>query len=130
VINGLKPYINVVTIGDRTNRKPVGVYFWDVYPYIMAPIKFASYNASSQGDYYDGLYPTKFVTDDITHDFSEPEELCLKEAIHYLETGSISTKGEMGFKCSPVYSEKPDWVSNAFIDKYNILKTHKHKNSK
>jgi carboxyl-terminal processing protease len=130
VINGLKPYVNVVTIGDITNGKPVGMYAWDVYPYFMAPIMFAGYNASNQGDYYDGIYPAKFVPDDITRDFSDPEELCLKEAINYLETGFISTKSAMIFKRNPVYSEKPEWMNNAIIDKFNVLKNHKHKNAR
>ena len=39
------------------------------------------------------LAPDALVSDDITHDFDDREELCLKAAINYLETGSISAKG-------------------------------------
>jgi hypothetical protein len=65
------------------------------------------------------------VEDDITHDFSDKEELCLKEAINYLETGSVSTKGVQTFKSTPTYSEKPEWMNNAFYDKNKITKTKK-----
>jgi carboxyl-terminal processing protease len=117
VINGLRPYVYVVTIGDTTYGKPVGMTGWAIsQKYYMWPVTFKIVNVQDQGDYYDGLLPNKFVTDDITHDFSDKEELCLKEAIHYLETGSFTTKRELEFKRNPVYSEKPDWMNNSFVN--------------
>lgn len=116
LINGLKPFVNVVTIGDTTDGKPVGTFFWPIYnKYIAAPCMFKISNAENQGDYYDGFFPDKVVPDDITHDFSDREEFCLKEAIYYLETGSVSTKGGQLFKRNPVFSEKPEWMNNAII---------------
>ena len=57
------------------------------------------------------LFPAKVVQDDITHDFDDREELCLKEAIHYLETGSVSAKERSPeFKRHPQFSEKPSWM--------------------
>ena len=60
--------------------------------YLMWPVTFKIVNANNEGDYFDGIFPVKVVPDDITHDFNDREEICLKEAIHYLETGSVSTK--------------------------------------
>ncbi len=37
--------------------------------------------------------PAKLSNDDITHDFMTGKKLCLKEAINYLETGTVSAKG-------------------------------------
>jgi C-terminal processing protease CtpA/Prc len=117
VINGLKPFLNLVTIGDTTDGKPTGMNGWDIgKKYYMWPVTFQIVNALDQGDYYDGFFPAKVVQDDITHDFSDREELCLKEAIYYLENGSVSTKGVMEFKRFPVFSEKPKWLNNVFID--------------
>jgi len=80
------------------------------------PVTFKVVNSQEQGDFFAGFAPNKTVTDDITHDFKDRKELCLKEAIHYLETGSVSTTKSLG---SPVrynqYSEKPEWMNNAII---------------
>ena len=57
----------------------------------------------------------RLAPDDITHDFNDRKELCLKEAIYYLENGSVSAKGIQEFKRYPQFSEKPEWMNNAFI---------------
>jgi C-terminal processing protease CtpA/Prc len=118
LINGLKTFVNVITIGDTTFGKPVGGYGWTFRKkYAALPICFKVLNSQGEGDYYDGFSPAKVMPDDITRDFSDREELCLKEAIHYLEIGSISTKGEQQFKRYPIFSEKPEWGNNIFIVK-------------
>jgi hypothetical protein len=80
----------------------------------MWPITFKIVNKNDEGDFFDGIYPAKNVSDDITHDFKERDELCLKEAIYYLENGSVSTKGGSDFKRHPQFSEKPAWMNNGF----------------
>jgi len=113
VMNGLKPYMNVVSIGDTTNGKPVGMNGWSVgEKYFFWPITFKIINKDNEGEYFDGIAPGKVVADDIAHDFGDRNELCLKEAIHYLENGSFSTKGSTPFYRYPQYSEKPDWMNN------------------
>ena len=86
-MNGLKPFVNVVSIGDTTNGKPTGMNGWDIaQKYYMWPVTFKMVNSQNQGEYFDGIFPAKVLPDDITHDFNDRKELCLKEAIHYLET--------------------------------------------
>jgi carboxyl-terminal processing protease len=118
VINGLRPFVNIVTFGDTTNGKPTGMNPWDVgKKYFFLPVTFKMVNASKEGDYFDGIFPAKVLPDDIAHDFSDRNELCLKEAIHYLETGSVSAKKSVQiFKRQPNFSEKPAWMNNAFAD--------------
>lgn len=116
VINGLKPFVNVVTIGDTTDGKPTGMNGWDIgKKYYMWPVTFKMVNSQNQGEYFDGIFPAKVVSDDISHDFSDRNELCLKEAIHYLQTGSVSSKGAGSFVRHPQFSEKPAWMDNAFV---------------
>jgi carboxyl-terminal processing protease len=118
VMNGLKPFVNIVSIGDTTNGKPTGMYPWYIgKKYAMLPITFKVVNSLNQGDFFDGIFPAKVLNDDITRDFNDREELCLKEAIHYLETGSVSTKNTPEFKRYPQFSEKPVWMNNAFVSK-------------
>jgi carboxyl-terminal processing protease len=116
VMNGLKPFMNVVSIGEKTDGKPTGMNGWPVgKKYYIWPVTFKMVNADNQGDYFDGISPAKDLPDDISRDFDDKEELCFKEAIHYLETGSVSTKSFMTFKRYPQYSEKPAWMNNAFV---------------
>jgi len=116
VMNGLKPVVNVVSFGDTTNGKPTGMNGWEIgKKYYMWPVTFKMVNAQNQGEYFQGIYPAKTLPDDITHDFSDRNEVCLKEAIYYLENGSVSAKGSQEFSRYPQFSEKPAWMNNAFI---------------
>lgn len=116
VMNGLKPYMNVFSIGDTTDGKPVGMSTGDIgKKYFIAPITFKYVNKNGQGDFFDGIAPDALVSDDISHDFNDREELCLKAAISYFETGSATGKSLLEFKNHPQFSEKPAWMKNAFF---------------
>jgi len=119
-INGLKPIFDVKTIGDTTNGKPVGMVGF-AYPrnqpvYLFWPITFSLVNSTGQGAFYDGFAPDKYVPDDITHDWNDRNEACLKEAIYYLENGTVSSKGlYVGGKPSVKFDEKSAKNNNAYI---------------
>jgi len=116
VMNGLKPFVDIVSFGDTTNGKPTGMNGWDIgHKYLMYPITFKTVNSLNQGDYFDGIFPAVALPDDIAHDFSDREEACLKEAIHYLEIGLVTAKRGYVFKRYPQFSEKPEWMNNAFL---------------
>jgi carboxyl-terminal processing protease len=79
VINGLKPYINVVQIGDITTGKNVGsITIYDSptfgkenrnpnHRYAMQPIVLKIVNAADFGDYFNGLTPTYSLKENITN---------------------------------------------------------------
>lgn len=92
-INGLRPGLDVKCIGDTTNGKPVGM-IGIAYKtnYLFWPISFSLVNSANQGDFYKGIVPEKYVPDDISHDWNDRNEACLKESIYYLEHGTVSTK--------------------------------------
>lgn len=117
VMNGLKPYMSVISIGDTTNGKPVGMNGGDIgKKYFIAPVTFKDVNKNNEGDFFDGIAPEALVSDDITHNFTDRDELCLKAAISYLETGSVlTTKSLTQFHRHSQFSEKPEWMKNAFI---------------
>lgn len=118
VINGLKPFLNVVTIGGSTNGKPVGFepwFFRDKYAFWA--VSFKTVNKNNEGDYFDGFEPSSLISDDVTRDFIDRNELCLQEAIHYLETGSFSGKGKSSVYRYPQFSERPDWMNNGLAIK-------------
>ena len=119
-INGLKPVLDVTTIGTTTNGKPVGMngilYKTD---YAFFPITFNVVNSAGEGDFFKGFAPAKFVIDDITHDWNNRNEACLKEAIYYLENGTVSAKSLYlnQPKRTVVFQENPAKNNNAYIIK-------------
>ncbi|HEX2920806.1 MAG TPA: S41 family peptidase [Bacteroidales bacterium] len=117
IINGLKPHVQVVTVGDTTYGKPVGYYDWTAgEKYVFAPTAFKIVNSRGEGEYYFGIAPDKQAPDDITHDFDDRQEQSLKEAIYYLDNGIVSAKSLIHFKNGPQVSEKPEWTNNMLID--------------
>jgi hypothetical protein len=52
-------------------------------------VAFQSFNANDFGDYFEGLTPDKVQIDDVTRNFGDTEELCLRDAINYLTTGVL-----------------------------------------
>ncbi|MFN8210726.1 MAG: S41 family peptidase [Bacteroidales bacterium] len=120
LINGLKPYFpgKIITVGDTTTGKPVGMVGMAYSTYYMFwPIMFRVLNSSGQGDFYDGLFPGKYVADDITHDYGDPQEACLKEAIYYLENGSFSSKGAYIYRKSTQFTEGSSRFNDLIIQK-------------
>jgi len=101
LINGLKPYMKVVQIGDSTYGKPVGMHTWTYADeYAFVPISFKILNVDGVGDYFAGLPPNSYVIDGVSKAFSDKNEPELKEAIQYLATGVFSNT-------APLKSLKP-----------------------
>jgi carboxyl-terminal processing protease len=116
VMNGLKPYINVVSTGDTTYGKPTGMDGWSCGDkYWFYPVTCETVNSSDEGGFYDGLPPDKTALDDIAYDFDNRNEESLKEAILYLETGAFSDKKHAGLINRPTFSEKPLRMNNTII---------------
>ncbi|WP_281637556.1 S41 family peptidase [Flavobacterium marginilacus] len=79
VINGLKPYINVVQIGDITTGKNVGsITVYDSptfgkenrnpnHRYAMQPLVLKIVNADDSGDYFNGLNPTYALKENLAN---------------------------------------------------------------
>ena len=120
LINGLKPFMEIKTIGDRTNGKPVGMnVFRYQSEYMFLPITFTLLNTDGESDFYEGFVPEKYVPDDITRDWNNRNEACLKEAIELLESGSKSSKSEYTYRKTTIFSEESKRPDNAYlIDSY------------
>lgn len=77
VINGLKPYIDVIQIGTNTTGKNVGsitIYDYDDkgaknpnHKWAMQPLTFKIENATGFGDYTNGLPPTYEIQEDLAN---------------------------------------------------------------
>lgn len=90
VMNSLNPFVKVVSIGETTCGKPVGMYGWDFCGMHIAPIEVKGVNAEGQGDYYDGIPATCQAVDDLTREFGDPLEVSLQTALDYIAVGSCT----------------------------------------
>jgi carboxyl-terminal processing protease len=99
VINALKPYMPVVTVGDNTYGKPVGQYGFRFCGKIFYPVSFSIRNAADQGDYFGGFPPDCAAPDDIEHLLGDAAEGSLAEALHYAVAGECSASSR-GLKSS------------------------------
>jgi C-terminal peptidase prc len=92
VINGLKPYMDVITIGDATHGKPVGMNPMEIENsgLVLVPITFKVANADGQAEYFNGIPVNASVSDDLAAQFGDATEDCLEQALYYIKNGSFS----------------------------------------
>ena len=95
VINALRPFIPVVTVGGATYGKPVGQYGFTMCDKVVYPVAFSLRNALGQGDFFGGIAADCPALDDPAHQLGDPEEASLAEALTVVRTGA----------CSPVPEE-------------------------
>ena len=113
LINNLRPYINVVTVGTPTHGKPMGMGVW-WYPdyteaeikagskpdWAFAPITFLNGNKDGEGDYFAGINADHPMSDDLFNNFGvDPKtlegEACLEFVLNYInpaKPASVSVK--------------------------------------
>jgi hypothetical protein len=87
VINGLKPFMDVVLIGSTTYGKPYGFEPFDYCGTTYNAVNFESVNALGVGGYTSGFAPTCAVADDLDHPMGDPNEGELAAALGYISTG-------------------------------------------
>lgn len=104
IINGLKPFMDIIIVGEDTHGKPVGSYSFNDRDkkYAINPISFAITNENGEGFYFDGLKADVYVPDGLSRDFGDPEEAQLKEALFFIANGNFSISGSRFAQPSPV----------------------------
>jgi carboxyl-terminal processing protease len=88
VVNGLKPYTQVVTVGAASCGKPFGFNPVTNCGSTISAVNFETFNAQGQGSYYDGIAPTCPVNEDFTGALGSSTEKLTAAATDYLQTGS------------------------------------------
>lgn len=107
LINNLKPYLDVKTIGKTTHGKPVGMYGFEVMDYVIAPIAFKTVNAKNVGDYYSGIAVDADVADGLDKNWGDPLESCLASALAYIQTGSFATTTQARLSAETEAANRP-----------------------
>lgn len=112
IINGLRPYMTTIQIGDKTSGKDVGSE--PIYDYIdnkgtknpnhkwvLLPIMFKIYNSEGVGDYSDGLKPNVELPELLSNlgVLGETNEPLLKKALDYI-SGKVTSSSS--FKTNSV----------------------------
>lgn len=117
VINGLRPFLDVTLVGEKSYGKPVGSYGYDFCDKTAVPIAFNTVNAIGVGDYYDGFEVDCPATDDLTQPLGSEFEGMLAEAITVMATGSCSVSARQMksqgvsslSKARAVYRQEPEF---------------------
>jgi C-terminal processing protease CtpA/Prc len=90
VINGLRPWIEVKVVGDRSYGKPVGQYSFDFCEKVLIPVSFKIVNARGEGDYFDGIPADCAAADDLDRPLADAREASLAEALYVVRSGRCS----------------------------------------
>jgi carboxyl-terminal processing protease len=91
LVNGLKPYVNVITVGAATCGKPFGFYPVDHCGNTFSAVNFETVNGAGEGRYYNGIAPTCAAADDFKGEMGTASEGLTAVAAEYLSTGLCST---------------------------------------
>jgi carboxyl-terminal processing protease len=109
LINALSAVMDVKIIGTSTNGKPFGFQPYKVGSNYIFPVSFKNVNAKGYGEFYDGLPVNYEVADDLTKDFGDTEEECLKSVLVYIKTGQFPSpkkKNRQAFKSNISINEQ------------------------
>jgi carboxyl-terminal processing protease len=98
VINALKPFVDVVTVGERTCGKPVGMNPVQICDKVIFAINFETTNALGVGGYFDGLPTQCFAQDKIVADWGSLNDPLLREGMYYIDNGQCFSANKTPFK--------------------------------
>jgi C-terminal processing protease CtpA/Prc len=90
IINGLRAWMDVKVVGDRTYGKPVGQYGFEFCEKLLYPVAFLVTNARGQADYFSGIPADCSAADDLDHALADSREAALAEALHVVRNGRCS----------------------------------------
>ncbi|MBR7800237.1 S41 family peptidase [Undibacterium fentianense] len=99
IINGLSPFVQVITIGGTTCGKPYGFTQADNCGTAYFAIEFDGINNAGNGGYVNGFAPTCPAIDDLDHELGSLSERLLANAASYSKSG---TCGPTGFTPPPM----------------------------
>ncbi len=88
VINGLRPFVEVVLVGDTTCGKPVGFLPVGQCGTTYNVVNFETVNARNEGRYFDGFNPTCAVAEDFTRPLGASDEPLLAVARRHADSGN------------------------------------------
>lgn len=92
LINGLKPFMQVVLIGEDTYGKPYGFVPREDCGITYQAVNFEAVNGAGVGGYAGGMTADCYAPDDLDHPLGDPNEKRLAAALAYIETGRCAAQ--------------------------------------
>jgi carboxyl-terminal processing protease len=87
LINGLKPHMPVVLVGQTTFGKPYGFVPRDDCGTTFNAVQFDAVNSLGEGGFTSGFAPQCAVADDLSRPLGDPQERRLRAALSFVGTG-------------------------------------------
>jgi hypothetical protein len=87
VINGLRPFREVITIGETTSGKPYAFRPREACGLTYSVVNIQLTNSQAFGDYASGFAPTCAVADDLSRPLGDAQEGRIATALAYINTG-------------------------------------------
>ena len=87
VVNGLKPFVQVVTVGAASCGKPFGFNPTTSCNSTFSAVNFEALNALGEGRYYNGIAASCPMVDDFSGQLGDATEKLTAAAASYLQTG-------------------------------------------
>ena len=95
VINGMKPYKQVVQVGTTTFGKPYAFQPRDACGTTYNAVNLESVNGAGAGGFTAGIAPDCTVADDLTHQLGDAAEGRLAAALNYVGTGACPASASL-----------------------------------
>ncbi len=118
VINGLRPFVEVITVGSTSCGKPYGTFGDENCGKVMQALRVSFVNANGVGDYYNGLNADCPANDNMNDTLGSPTEALLSQALEYINTGSCSAIAYKAKAPTPAYEQ----LKPANFEKAGVLR--------
>lgn len=90
VVNSLRPYMEVITVGDTSCGKPYATMPNTACSKVINALEIELVNADGVGDYYDGISADCSVAEDLSYALGNESEPLLSTALDYLTQGGCN----------------------------------------
>ncbi len=118
VINGLRPFVEVITVGSTSCGKPYGTNGEERCGKVMQALRVSFVNANGVGDYYEGISADCPANDNLNDTLGNPTEALFSSALEYIRTGSCSAIAHRAKPLNP----KLDLINPAMIEKQGLIR--------
>lgn len=88
VVNGLRPFMDVITVGSTSCGKPYASIPRATCGKVMNALELESINAAGAGGYYDGIPADCPVTENLSQPLGQSSEALLRTALDYATLGT------------------------------------------
>jgi len=95
LINGLRPFMQVVLVGETTYGKPFGSAPRSACGITYNAVQFETVNGAGVGGYTAGFTPDCLVPDDLDRQLGDPQEGRTRAALDYIANGRCSAQSPL-----------------------------------